>query len=485
MKRAAIYARYSSSSQNEQSIDTQIDICKDYSIKHEMVVVSTYIDKGLTGTNTKRPGFQKMIQDSFKNKFDYVIVYKLDRFARDEYDDIHYERLLQDNGVKRVSATESIPDDYMSGSLIKAVTRWNNEQYSRLLSERVTHGLDKNVERGLMVGGSVTWGYRMINKKYVIDENTSAYVRMIFELYKNGMTAKNIASHLNSKGIYNTFNKPFSFQHILKILHNQRYIGIFSYKGKEYHDFLPSIIEKDMFYLVQSKLGKNAVKKGRIRANVEYLLTGKLFCGICGNKMKGSSGTGRHGGKFYYYRCTNPSCIKKIERKQELEKEVAMVAIENVMKNPELDVWIENAIEVYKKSTQDTELIVDDIRSQIKKTKNEIENVMKAIKMGIITSSTKSEIESLELKLNNLQIEETKKKSEAPSELDYYAIKRYFYQFKKRSPSEYEIKDIINELISKVVVTDNDIKTSFIIIGSDEIITQRGLSTLTASPPKF
>lgn len=285
MNRAVIYARYSSSSQSEQSIDTQIDICSDYAQKHGMVIVNSYIDKGMTGTNTKRPGFQKMIADSFNGSFEFVLVYKLDRFARDEYDDMQYERVLNDNGVTRISATEPMPEDYFSGALVKAITRISNEQYSRLLSQRVTHGLNKNVELGKMVGGSVTFGYDMVDKKYIINEERASYVRMMFEMYVNGYTFDQIIKELTSKGIYNINDKTFQFQHISKILHNKRYIGIFKYKGIEYPNFIPFIIDDETFMQVQSKLGRNATKRGRTRYEVSYHLTGKLYCGYCGGEM--------------------------------------------------------------------------------------------------------------------------------------------------------------------------------------------------------
>ena len=260
-----------------------------------------------------------MINDSYSGLFQYVIVYKLDRFARDEYDDIRFERLLNDNGVTRLSATEEIPDDYFSGALIKAVTRLNNENYSRLLSQRVNAGLDKNVEKGLMVGGSVTFGYDMVDKKYVINQTTSLYIKMIFDMYASGSTAKEIATHLNSKGIVNANDKPFQLKHIYKILKNKRYIGVFTYKDKEHKDFIPPIIDLSLFENVQSKLGKNATKKGRKRYKVKYLLTGKVYCGYCGQPMSGLSGTSRSSKIYQYYQCKTLSCDKKNEKKDNLE----------------------------------------------------------------------------------------------------------------------------------------------------------------------
>ena len=110
MKTAVIYARYSSDSQTEQSIEGQLRVCKSYAEHNDIVIIDTYIDRAMTGTNAKRPGFRKMIDDSGKKQFEIVLVYKLDRFSRNKFESAFFKKTLKDNGVKVVSATEHIPD---------------------------------------------------------------------------------------------------------------------------------------------------------------------------------------------------------------------------------------------------------------------------------------------------------------------------------------------------------------------------------------
>ena len=81
MKTAVIYARYSSDSQTEQSIEGQLRVCKEYAQKNDIVIVDTYIDRAMSGTNDNRVAFQKMIKDSNNHQFSIVLVYKLDRFS--------------------------------------------------------------------------------------------------------------------------------------------------------------------------------------------------------------------------------------------------------------------------------------------------------------------------------------------------------------------------------------------------------------------
>ena len=110
MKTAAVYARYSSDNQTEQSIEGQLRVCEEYAQRNDIVIVDTYIDRAMTGTNDNRPDFRRMIKDSAKKSWDFILVYKLDRFSRNKYETAIHKKTLKDNGVKVLSAMENIPD---------------------------------------------------------------------------------------------------------------------------------------------------------------------------------------------------------------------------------------------------------------------------------------------------------------------------------------------------------------------------------------
>lgn len=110
MQSAVIYARYSSDSQTEQSIEGQLRVCNEYAKKNNFLIVETYIDRAVTGTTDNRVAFQKMIKDSYKKQWSVVIIYKLDRFSRNKYESVVHKKTLKDNGVKLISAMENIPD---------------------------------------------------------------------------------------------------------------------------------------------------------------------------------------------------------------------------------------------------------------------------------------------------------------------------------------------------------------------------------------
>ena len=110
MKTAAVYARYSSDNQTEQSIEGQLRVCEEYAQRNDIVIVDTYIDRAMTGTNDNRPDFRRMIKDSAKKSWDFILVYKLDRFSRNKYETAIHKKTLKDNGVKVLSAMENIPE---------------------------------------------------------------------------------------------------------------------------------------------------------------------------------------------------------------------------------------------------------------------------------------------------------------------------------------------------------------------------------------
>lgn len=118
--KAVIYARYSSDSQREESIEGQLRECKEYAERNGITVLSTYIDRALSAKTDNRPDFQRMIKDSANGLFDIVLVWKLDRFARNRYDSAHYKAILKKNGVKVVSAKEAIAED-STGILLESL----------------------------------------------------------------------------------------------------------------------------------------------------------------------------------------------------------------------------------------------------------------------------------------------------------------------------------------------------------------------------
>lgn len=201
MENCVIYPRFSSYGQNEQSIEAQIRICKDFAKSKGLNVINIYPEKARTGTNDNRPAFQRMISDAKSGTFQYIIVYMMDRFARNRRDSIMYKEMLKEKyGIRVLSALEPITDDE-GGEFYEMFLEWNAEKYSKRLSKRVRDGLDTNVAEGLYCGGMLLFGYRLntepvpgktnkLVKRIAINDDEASIVRFIFESYDKGVSQK-------------------------------------------------------------------------------------------------------------------------------------------------------------------------------------------------------------------------------------------------------------------------------------------------------
>lgn len=278
---AVIYARYSSDNQREESIEGQIREVTAFAEKNGIRVLRHYIDRAFSAKTDNRPEFQAMIKDSGKKLFDLILVWKLDRFARNRYDSARYKAALKKNGVKVVSATEVISDG-AEGIILESVLEGYAEYYSADLSEKVIRGMTENALKCKYNGGTMPIGYIIDqDRHFQIDPVTAPFVLKAFELYDSGSTMKQVLDFLNGQGVRNTRKQPLTFGSVETLLKNRRYIGEYRYRDTVIPDGIPAIVPEDLFDRVQEKLAKNKKAPARHKAEDDYLLTTKLFCGYC------------------------------------------------------------------------------------------------------------------------------------------------------------------------------------------------------------
>ena len=331
--KAVIYARYSSKAQNDLSIEGQIKECMKYAEQQGLTVVDEYIDRARSGSSIKqRYAFQKMIADSKEGKFDYVIVWKLDRFSRDVATGLNAENELKKNNVYVLSAVEHIdnsPSGRLSKTINMAFAQFQNENHAIFVQQ----GQTTNTEYCFFNGGQIPFGYKSVNvsvdfytrrpkKKLVIDTEKEMYVKEIFQRYADGETISEIYQSLNARGITSSSGAEFSRSSFNRILKNKIYIGTYVYKDVEKPNALPRIISDELFNRVQNKLTDNKDSAGHTTAREEYLLYGKLYCGHCKSKMTGTSGKSHTKDTHRYYSCTGKkehNCNKTNVRKDVIE----------------------------------------------------------------------------------------------------------------------------------------------------------------------
>ena len=318
--------RYSSDKQTEQSIEGQDRVCAEFCKQHGITIVRKYIDRATSARSTeKREQFVQMIEDSAKHPFDAIIVYKLDRFSRNRYDSAKYKYRLKTNGVKLISATENLSDNPES-IILESVLEGMAEFYSAELSQKILRGMNESALKGNMLGGHVPLGYKLIDHKLVINPETAHIVQEAFDLYANGYTIAYICKLFNDKGYRTAKNAEFNRNSFKSMFRNERYIGIYRYKDIVIEGGVPAIIDKELFELVGNRLKKAKDAPARGKAKVEYLLSGKLFCGHCGDSMNGESGTSKTGRIYNYYTCytrkRRKGCTKKPIAKEVIERVV-------------------------------------------------------------------------------------------------------------------------------------------------------------------
>lgn len=254
----AIYARFSSNSQREASIEEQVKACRAYATKNNYYVADIYSDSAMTGRNDNRPALQRLLKDSCKKLFQGVLVYSIDRFGRDLEQSLKNERILRKNEVALISITEPSSDTTF-GRYVRVLSMLNAQQYSENLSEKIQCGMDYNGEHCLSTGGNIALGYKVNkeNKRFEVNPDTAPIVKMIFEMYANGETVTEITTHLNSLGYKTARGVPFNKNSLHTMLKNKRYIGIYTYKGTEIPDGMPRIISDELFEKVAEIMAKN------------------------------------------------------------------------------------------------------------------------------------------------------------------------------------------------------------------------------------
>lgn len=464
MKKGVIYARYSSDRQNEQSIAGQVEVCTQWAKDNDISIIHIYHDEALTGKTDKRPDFQRMIKDAKSGKFDYIIVYKLDRFARNRYDSAIYKAQLKKYNVDVLSAMENIADG-PEGIILESVLEGMAEYFSANLSQNVIRGMHQKAEQGKYMGGIIPLGYKIdADKNYILDENTAFLVKRIYELYADGSTIKDICQELNAAGYKSSTGKAFTYTSLHRILTNPKYIGRYEYMGVVLENTIPRIIDDVTFEKVQQRVQHNKHAPASAKSPVTFHLTGKLFCGKCGNNMVGDSGTSSTRAHHYYYSCIEKKrkhgCSKKSVKKDWIEELITDITINQVLTDENIEYISKKAFELYEKEQNDNSEIIA-LNNTLHEVQKVIDNIMSAIEQGIITDTTKQRLlEAEERKkaiLVSISKEEIKRPPITQEHIEFFLrdMKNKVYE------SSEQIEIIIRTFVNAVYLYDDKLVITF------------------------
>ena len=460
--KAVIYARYSSDNQREESIEGQLRECTAFAEKNDITILRHYIDRAYSAKTDNRPEFQHMIKDSSKHLFDMVIVWKLDRFSRNRYDSARYKTLLKRNGVKVVSATEVISDG-AEGIILESVLEGFAEYYSADLAEKVGRGLTENALKCKFNGGNKPVGY-VIDKEqhFQIDPLTAPFVLEAFKRYDEGSTMKELVDYLTDNGVRNVYGEKLNFNSIQRMLKNRRYIGEYTFRDIVIPDGIPAIVPKDLFDRIQQRMEKNKKAPARHKAEDDYLLTTKLFCGYCGAYLCGESGTSRTGVVHHYYKCVSvkkkrTNCHKKSVRKDWIEDIIVSETMKMLMDDTAIEAIVPMVMALQDQENVNLPLYEKDLREpQIN-----IQNMLNAIQQGILTRSTKERLEELEAARDDLENKIACEKLAKPRISEEF-ITFWLHRFRKLDVTQKSHrKMLIDTFVNAIFLYDDKVEITY------------------------
>ena len=478
--KAVIYARYSSSAQREESIEGQVKECTTFAERNGYTIIGTYADRAISGTTDNRPQFQKMIEDSKRKLFDVVIVWKLDRFARNRYDSARYKNQLKRNGVKLISATEVIAPG-AEGILLESVLEGYAEYFSEDLKIKVVRGMSLNAEKCVWNGGVLPIGYTLdLDKHLQPNPDTAPVVLEAFKMYDQGQTVTEILDFLKSKGITTTKGTAVNYGTIQRMLNNRRYIGEYTFQDITIPDGIPAIIPQDLFDRVQDRLAKNRKAPARAKAVENYLLTTKLFCGHCGTAMHGESGKARNGSIHRYYKCHAAKkklngCKKKAVKKDWIENLVVNETMAMLMDDNMIDTIVTMFMRM--QDEQPTDLPI--YEKQLRETETAIDNIVNAIMGGLASKALQAKLTELEATQQELQALIAQEKLEKPK-VTARQMTFFLHRFRKLDMTQEKHRQaLIDTFVNAVFVHDDKILIGYNFQDGTRTITLTDVQTAT------
>ncbi len=490
--RAVAYTRFSSDGQREESIEAQVRAISDYAERNNYALHTIYTDRALSGTTDNRPEFVRMIDAAKSGAFDIILVHKLDRFARNRADSAIYRRELERCGVKLISVLENF-DDSPESIILQSVIEGYNEYYSRNLRREVLKGLRENALTCRFTGGIPPLGYN-VNKdtlKYEINDFEAEAVKLIFKMYLNGEGYTAIINELNRRSFTTKRGKAFGKNSLFDILKNEKYTGVYIYNkavpvstnGKwnrhqtrnedeiiRIDGGIPQIISKEDFQKVQQKMAERKHKSASYKAKQEYLLSGKIKCGICGSNYCGNARKARDSKPLYIsYNCIKKNgsvkCKNRGIKREAIEQLVLDKLATTVFSEDVLPTIISKYNEYALSRNTECNTIINELRQKLSETEKGISNI---IDLVVSTGSSALAEKLNELEKTKQQLEHSIINAEQQMSkltVDEKKLKSAFYKAKQmmKSGTLKNKKAIVEKYIKQLTIYENMIEVEYII----------------------
>ena len=363
-----------------------------------------------------------------------------------------------------LSATENISDG-PEGIILESMLEGMAEYYSAELSEKVIRGHTENALKCKYNGGTPTFGY-IIDKdmQYQINPRTAPAVLEMFTMYDKGSTMKEIVAYMSERGVTTVRGKKIDLNFMARLLKNRKYIGEYSYRHIVTPNGIPAIVPQDLFDRVQQRLAVNRKAPARHKAEDDYLLTTKLFCGTCGAMMVGESGTSSSKGrKYHYYRCVNTKKHRSCDAKH---KTVRKLPLENAVVNAVMaKIMDDNFVEYVADAVMDIQSressVLPALRKQLEEAESGITNMLNAIQMGIINASTKQRLDELEERKKDIELQIIQEEMKHPA-VSREDVVYFVCRFRSLDTSKLDARRrLIDSFVNAVTIFDDYILITF------------------------
>lgn len=458
------YARYSTDMQTENSIEYQTAAINKYCNDNNINLLRMYTDEAFSGTNTDRPGFQEMIQAARTGLFKAVVIYDISRGSRNVADWFEFRQEMMRAGVQVISTTQPLGDSMDPNNFLLELLNVGMGQHMVLdIRKKSIDGKTAAARHATFQGGYPPLGYDVVDQKYVINEREAKIVRMIFDMYANGKSYKDILEALKDERTKR--GAAFSANSFKNLLRNERYIGVYTWNKEIERVFrkwvgrkpnpnmvrienaVPAIIDINTWNKVQKRLNdpsRNACNK----AKHDYLLSGLIVCADCGNRYVGYTSTNTRGYSTRYYSCGRKyrtrDCMPKNINANFIENFV-IESVKNFLHTTDLEEFAKAIIEDYNSCKID----LSEERSELNKINRELQNGVKSVLNGLDFPELRAEIERLQSRKSELESIIEKKTIKSPAPLQESDVLRDLQESLK-CIEEYDVKSLIKKHVKKI-----------------------------------
>ena len=450
-----IYARYSEGPrQTDQSIEGQVADCRECARKNGIEIAEVYADRHVSGKALEgRYEFQRMLSDAEAGRFEVVIVWKIDRFGRDRTDIALAKLRLKKAGVRLMYAAESVPEG-PEGIVLESVLEGIAEYYSAELRQKVIRGQRETVKKGLYSGTPLPIGYKVEDRRIVVDETTAPIVREVFRRYASGGRVLDLVAFMNEKGVVSSRGSRVSQAVVYRLLRNERYLGIFDQFGIELR--VEPLIDRETFEACAARFPEPH-QNAAGRASTDFRLSCKCFCGYCGALVVGESGRSKTGRVYFYYKCGAKKRGKKCElrpiRKELLEDAVLRATMDDMLTDETIGALTDEILRIQEAEREEDSATA--LRRQLESNRRRQKNLIAAIEEGTGAAGLARRLAELEDEAHELEIEITRADIKNPA-LDRETIEGWLRSFRGGDIHDAEFsRRLLETFVSRVEVRND------------------------------